>query len=320
MEDSKGFRRACDPRRHRELLLSEGTLISAENVRQRLEARGGDNLLTSTVDTIWDSTALWEKVRTFRVFNDSVFDSFLKFKSHWKNYTICSLRHFISGQLLEEDRSAIVMALDGQQAMFSYVYGAQWGVVWEPLKMRINMGDLRLLNGPYLRFELEVAWSSFCTIMRNAYFDSDAVHVSISQQEACIEILKKIFEDINGSTAREMVFQRSLSSEIIRESIRDRSSAEIVRPIRGDQMEPKDRQMGKREAFLCIAQLLHTFQVKGRAGKRFDPCPHGKACLFAHVGKKDRSKDAILKAVDESKAKLLSDPIRRSLVSAIQRS
>jgi len=58
MEDSQGFRRACDPRRHRELLLSEGTLINAENVRQRLEARGGDNLLTSTVDTIWDSTAL----------------------------------------------------------------------------------------------------------------------------------------------------------------------------------------------------------------------------------------------------------------------
>jgi len=30
MEDSQGFRRACNPRRHRELLLLEGTLISAE--------------------------------------------------------------------------------------------------------------------------------------------------------------------------------------------------------------------------------------------------------------------------------------------------
>ena len=38
MEDSQGFRRACDPRRHRELLLSEGTLINAEHMRQRLEA------------------------------------------------------------------------------------------------------------------------------------------------------------------------------------------------------------------------------------------------------------------------------------------
>lgn len=321
MEDSQGFRRACDQRRHRELLLSEGTLINADNVKQRLEARGGDNLLTSTVDTIWDSTALWEKVRTFKVFSDAVFDSFLKFKSHWKNYNICSLEHFVSGQLLEEDRSAIVMALDGQQSVFSYVYGSQWGVAWEPLKMRIMMGDLRLLNGPYLRFELEVAWSSFCTIMRNAYFDSAAVHVDISQQLSCIEILKKLFEGISSSTAREMVFQRSLSSDIIRHTIREKSNEFFnTRLDKVDLIETRDRKISKKEDLVCIAQLLHVYQVNGKAGKKFDPCPHGKTCLFAHVGKKDKPKETMMKAVNDSRAKLLSEPIRRSLILAIQRS
>ena len=99
MEDSQGFRRACDPRRHRELLLSEGTLINIEHVRQRLEARGGDNLLATSVDTIWESTALWDKVRLFKVFYGKAFEAFLKFNSHWKDYTICSLQHFVSGTL-----------------------------------------------------------------------------------------------------------------------------------------------------------------------------------------------------------------------------
>jgi hypothetical protein len=136
MEDSQGFRRACDPRRHRELLLSEGTLINAEHVRQRLEARGGDNLLASSVDTIWESTALWDTVKLFQVFSGSSFDSFLRFKSHWKDYTVCSLQHFVSGSLIEEDRSAIVLALDGLQTMFTYVYGSLWGEAWEPIKKK----------------------------------------------------------------------------------------------------------------------------------------------------------------------------------------
>jgi len=202
MEESQGFRRACDPRRHRELLLSEGTLINAEHVRQRLEARGGDNLLASSVDTIWESTALWDTVKLFHVFSGSTFGSFLRFKSHWKDYTICSLRHFVSGSLNEEDRSAIVLALDGLQTMFSYVYGSLWGL--------------------YLRFELEIVWSAFSTIMRHAYYDKDNVQVDISQPQSCVDILIKLYEAISTNTARELHFQNSLSGSIVRTPSRER--------------------------------------------------------------------------------------------------
>ena len=327
MEDSQGFRRACDPRRHRELLLSEGTLINVEHVRQRLEARGGDNLLATSVDTIWESTALWDKVRLFKVFSGKPFEAFMKFNSHWKDYTVCSLQHFVSGLFNEEDRSGIVMALDGLQTMFTYVYGSVWGEAWEPIKKKILMGSLRLVNGPYLRFELEIAWSSFCTIMRHAYYDKDDVLVDISQSQSCVDILLKLYDAVSANTARELHFQNSLTMTIIittggekvnkdHNSFGAKGDVSILSGVASQVGERKN----KREGLICMAQLLHTFGVAGNGGKVFEQCPHGKQCVFGHIGKHDKPKDELRKAVDSSKAKLLTKPVRRALMTAIQKS
>jgi hypothetical protein len=327
MEDSQGFRRACDSRRHRELLLSEGTLINAEHVRQRLEARGGDNLLATTIDTVWESTALWDKVRLFKVFSGNTFDSFLKFKSHWKDYSICSLQHFMNGPLNEDDRSAIALALDGQQTLFTYVYGSHWGEAWEPIKKRILMGNLRLVNGPYLRFELEVAWSTFSTIMKHPCYNKDEVLVDISQPQSCVSILMRLYDDVNPNTARELHFQNSLSLSIVRTSALDRTNV-VVNPSilkndgssgSGAMVQVIDRKV-KRDGLICVAQLLHTYGVINAGGKVFEQCPHGKQCIFVHVDKNQRPKEELKKVVDLSKAKLLTKTVRRSLLFAIKNS
>ena len=327
MEDSQGLRRACDPRRHRELLLSEGTLINAEHVRQRLEARGGDNLLASTIDTVWESTALWDKVRLFKVFSGTTFESFLKFKSHWKDYSICSLQHFVNGPLNEEDRSAIALALDGQQTFFTYVYGSHWGEAWEPIKKRILMGNLRLVNCPYLRFELEVAWSSFSTIMKHPYYDKDNVIVDISQPQSCVEILMKLYEAVNTNTARELHFQNSLSMSIVRTSSLEKTNITVNPSVLkvdgssgpGTVGQISDRKV-RRDGLVCVAQLLHTYGVANNGGQFFEQCPHGKQCVFAHVTKNEKTKEELKKVVDLSKAKLLTKTVRRSLLSAIKNS
>ena len=329
MEDSQGFRRACDPRRHRELLLSEGTLINSDHVRQRLEARGGDNLLASTIDPIWESTALWEKVRSFQIFSGRAFDSFLKFKSHWKDYSLCSLEHFVNGKLDDEDRSAIVLAIDGQQATFCYVFGEQWGSAWEPLKKRILMGDLRQVNAPYLRFELEVAWSSFCNIMRNVYHDEEHGQVDISLSSRCVQVLMDIYEKITVSTAREMRYQGCLSLEIIRtQSCEVKlkvdngptiSTTVVDHPRSGVSVVMEPRKTERRENLICMAQLLHVYRVNGPKGKKLDPCPHGRNCVFYHVGWKEKSKEELVKAVGDSRAKLLTTSIRAALLQAINK-
>jgi len=77
---------------------------------------------------------------------------------------------------------------------------------------------------------------------------------------------------------------------------------------------------GKRDGYICIAQLLNTFGVVNSGGKIFEQCPHGSQCVFDHVRKHDKSKEEMKKAVDLSKGKLLTKVVRRSLLLAIQKS
>ena len=76
----------------------------------------------------------------------------------------------------------------------------------------------------------------------------------------------------------------------------------------------------KRDGLICMAQLLNTFGVTGNGGKIFEQCPHGTQCVFGHFGKKEKTKEEFKKAVDFSKAKLLTKPVRRALLLAIQKS
>jgi hypothetical protein len=83
----------------------------------------------------------------------------------------------------------------------------------------------------------------------------------------------------------------------------------------GQVMERKS----KRDGYICMAQLLNTFGVTNSGGNFFEQCPHGSQCVFDHVKKQDKSKAELKKAVDLSKAKLLTKTVRRSLLLAIQK-
>ena len=322
LSNSMAFRRACAAERVATLLLREKTEIDSKHILAELISWSQACLHSATKSKEWESTLAWSTISSLRVFETESFSAFLCFKPLAQSYSVYSLDHFIVGGVTTRDPLALQTALRGFETTLEFVFGDAFHGACEPTIRSLSRGELRAMDGEFLRYSIEMAIRGWCRWMRLPTSILSGGVATVTRQEICVEKLKECLSKMPVTTEDLEAFRSSGFSALARwenasmnkRTFGDQSDRLTKRAKTDVETSPGSADKAASEKAICLYQLAYLVK---RSGETTRACKFVKGCRAVHLVSLDgANRGTLVNAINSST--LWSAAAKKELIERVK--